>query len=290
MTGAQIASRALRRFRYRYVYPLAGRILYPEQRDDTFAWDELAQAARVWPASSGGIDGGPDEAVALCGNGFAFLNCPPRQLGNPVAWRSCVGDDPLWNYTLHYGEWAEKLAQAYRMTSDATFRDALLRLISDWIDHYPLGAGGGWDPYPISRRLMAWSKAGLLLSDDIVWSSFWTRQLGPSLHQQTRVLAANLEKDLANNHLIANYRALACMGLLFSSWPGAAKWREMGLQGLWSEMRRQVLPDGVHDERSVSYHALGTRRPLRHVATVRRVRGASPCGGSPDPAADVRFS
>ncbi len=58
-------------------------------------------------------------------------------------------------------------------------------------------------------------------------------KLAPSLAQQTAVLGKNLERDLANNHLVANYRALAWMGLIFPGWPEAKKWRDVGLDGLW---------------------------------------------------------
>jgi hypothetical protein len=101
----------------------------------------------------------------------------------------------------------------------------------------------------------------------VTWLDFWWERLVPSLWQQTRFLESNLEKDLANNHLIANYRALAWMGLLFPDWPQADRWRKVGLYGIWAEMRRQVLRDGVHDERSVSYHAIVLRDLLetRHL-------------------------
>jgi len=46
------------------------------------------------------------------------------------------------------------------------------------------------------------------------------------------------------------------MGLSFPNWPEAQRWKSIGLTGLWAEMRRQVLSDGVHDERSVSYHTI----------------------------------
>ena len=256
MNGTQLASRALRRLRYRCLYPLAGRRLFPQNKSHDFSSDSTAMAGRVRPAPRTHVETALHEAFALCDHRFTFLNFPQEDLGNPVDWCSTAGGDPLWNYILHYGEWAETLAQAYHASGDTRFRDNLMRLIEDWIDRNPVGGGPGWDPYPISRRLVAWSRVGLSLSDDVVWSSFWKNRLGPSLHQQTRVLAANLEQDLSNNHLLANYRALACVGLLFPSWPGAARWQTLGLEGLWSEMRRQILSDGVHDERSVSYHAL----------------------------------
>ncbi|MEM7356025.1 MAG: alginate lyase family protein, partial [Acidobacteriota bacterium] len=87
----------------------------------------------------------------------------------------------------------------------------------------------------------------------------WRTALEPSLRRQARCLAANLEHDVPNNHLIGNYRALAWVGLLFEHWPESEGWRKVGLKGLWWEMDRQILPDGVHDERSLSYHPIVLR-------------------------------
>jgi uncharacterized heparinase superfamily protein len=162
----------------------------------------------------------------------------------------------LWQYNLHYGEWALPLAQAFVVTGEGRFRDALIQLLADWLKQNPVGTLPGWEPYPLSRRLVAWSRVELALCGDSEWQAFWERHLAPSLCQQASLLAANLEHDLLNNHLLANYRALAWVGLLFPSWPNAPKWRKLGLAGLWSEMRWQVLPDGVHDERSISYQTI----------------------------------
>lgn len=196
------------------------------------------------------------EAEALRRQTFTFLNLPAITFAPKVNWQFAPNQDPLWQYCLHYGEWALTLAQAFLLTGDVTFRQALINLVADWVEHNPPGSTPGWEPYPLARRLVAWSKVAVSLKDDEPWQSFWQWTLAPCLHSQTRVLAGNLEADLSNNHLIADYRALAWMGLLFPEWPGAATWRQSGLAGLWGEMDRQVLADGVHDERSLSYHAI----------------------------------
>lgn len=103
---------------------------------------------------------------------------------------------------------------------------------------------------------MAWSRLAGVLGDDGDGRVFWRRALEPSLRHQARFLAANLEHDVPNNHLLANFRALAWVGLLLDHWPEGRRWRRRWMQGLQREMRRQVLPDGVHAERSVSYHAI----------------------------------
>ena len=196
------------------------------------------------------------EAQSLHERSFHFLNLQPANLGTPVNWCFAPESDRLWQYNLHYGEWAITLAQAYLVSNDTRFRDSLIDLLNDWIDHNPVGKGAGWEPYPVSRRLVTWSRVGLALAQGPSWQAFVKARLVPSLRQQGKFLAANLEHDLANNHLIANYKALAWLGLLFPNWPEAQKWKLIGLTRLWAEMRRQVLSDGVHDERSISYHMI----------------------------------
>jgi len=252
---ARITARLLRLCRYRFIYPQWGRMLFktipaldnvdPSTGSFTSPLSSLAPEDRLVRA-----------AEELRRQTFTFLNLPAITFTPKIDWQFAPNRDPLWQYSLHYGEWALTLAQAYRLTSEARFLQALINLMTDWLEHNPPGSTPGWAPYPLARRLVAWSKVAVSLREDETWRSFWQSTLAPCLHNQTQMLAANLETDLGNNHLIANYRALAWMGLLFPDWPGALNWRNAGMAGLWSEMARQVLTDGVHDERSISYHAI----------------------------------
>jgi uncharacterized heparinase superfamily protein len=253
----QIIARASRRLRYRFLYPWAAERMFafrPENEsaspEPCVAFDE-AGAARLSDRQA--ILSKADD---LMRNRFEFLNLAPVDLPFPIDWDIAPDGDGLWQYNLHYGEWAIPLVQAYLLTSRAEYRDCMVRLLLDWIDRNPPGRQPGWDPYPISRRVIAWSRVATALVGDPLWLSFWRDHLSMSLRQQAKLLAANLESDLLNNHLLANYRALAWVGLLFPSWPESREFTELGLNGLWSEMRRQVLPDGVHDERSISYHTI----------------------------------
>jgi uncharacterized heparinase superfamily protein len=257
MRSSQIVARASRRLRYRFLYPWAAERMFalrPEyvsvSPEACVVFDEVG-AARLSDRLA--ILSKADD---LMRNRFEFVNLPAVDLPFPIDWNLAPDGDGLWQYNLHYGEWALPLVQAYLLTSRAEYRDCVVRLLLVWIDGNPPGRQPGWDPYPISRRLVAWSRVAAALVGDPLWLSFWRDHLSMSLRQQARLLAANLESDLLNNHLLANYRALAWVGLLFPSWPESRELTELGLSGLWSEMRRQVLPDGVHDERSISYHTI----------------------------------
>ena len=74
----------------------------------------------------------------------------------------------------------------------------------------------------------------------------------------------NLEFDLLANHLLENAFSLAAAGLVFRG-RVANRWVRIGRRILTRELRRQVLRDGVHYERSPMYHA----RILRHLLNLR---------------------
>jgi hypothetical protein len=252
---ARLTTRLFRNFRYRFVYPHWGTWLFQANSFPYPVEPSIGEYASLLPEAEP-ANGLVRAAEELRQKTFTFLNLPAKTFTPKIDWQFAPNQDPLWQYCLHYGEWALTLAQAYRLTREVHFLDALINLMADWMEANPPGSTPGWAPYPLARRLVAWSKVAVSLREDETWRSFWQSTLAPCLHNQTQMLAANLETDLANNHLIANYRALAWMGLLFPDWPGALNWRKAGMAGLWSEMARQVLTDGVHDERSISYHAI----------------------------------
>src|SRR5262249_6854070 len=121
-------------------------------------------------------------------------------------------------------------------------------LIKRWIAENPPGAGNGWEPYPISLRVVnwiAWSLAGGKL-DEVACDSLAT---------QVRVLGASLEYHLLGNHLLANAKALVFAGCYFTG-PEAEAWLTAGLSLLQRELAEQILADGGHFERSPMYHAI----------------------------------
>ncbi len=149
--------------------------------------------------------------------------------------------DKLWRYNLHYFD-------------DLNARDASIRtgwhrgLIERWIVENPLGHGTGWEPYPISVRVVNWVKwalAGNALATSVL----------DSLATQVRWLDQRMEYHLLGNHLFVNAKALIFAGLFFEG-EEANKWLKKGLETLNRELPEQVLPDGGQFERSPMYHAL----------------------------------
>lgn len=147
----------------------------------------------------------------------------------------------LWLYNAHY---CDDLA-----ASDAEARAEWHRgLLARWIDENPPGRGNGWEPYPLSLRIVNWIKWALggQRLDDVARAS---------LAVQARFLRRRLEVHLLGNHLWANAKALAFAGSFFDG-AEADGWRERGLAILRRELDEQVLADGGHFELSPMYHAL----------------------------------
>lgn len=269
----QLACRLQRRWRQRYVYPKRAGQLFPlpeqlTEPDAPIPFHER-RAASLRPRKEL-----LRQADALVARRFTYLGLPSEDLGEPADWQRAPLDDPLWQYTLHYGQWAVDLLHALLVTDARRYRGTCIELMEDWLEGNPVGSRPAWDPYPICRRVVAWSRlAGGLATERSIGRRFFYRRVEPSLRQQATFLAANLELDVPNNHLIANYKALAWLGLLFPHWPEAEAWKAQGMDDLWREMRRQVLPDGVHDERSLSYHCIVLQDLLevRWLATQRAV-------------------
>jgi uncharacterized heparinase superfamily protein len=148
--------------------------------------------------------------------------------------------EKLWLYNLHY---LDDLA-----LPDPAFDAGQRSLIDRWIADNPAPAGIGWQPYPLSMRIVNAVK--------------WLNRRGAmeatrpaSLAQQTRALRLQVEHHVLANHLFANAKALAFAGAFFTG-PEADQWLNEATMLLARETDEQFLADGGHFERSPMYHCL----------------------------------
>lgn len=149
--------------------------------------------------------------------------------------------EKLWLYNLHYFDDlnADNARERY---------DWHRALIERWIADNPPGTGNGWEPYPLSLRIVNWIKWALA-----------GNKLGPEEHHslavQVRYLARRMEYHLLGNHLFANAKALVFAGVFFEG-SEADRWLRQGMTILQREIPEQILPDGGHFERSPLYHSI----------------------------------
>lgn len=166
-----------------------------------------------------------------------------QNVGYPPRW-NCGHLPKLWQYNLHYFEYLWALDY-----------DAAKRLAIDWIDNYPLARDQvGWEPYPVSLRLM--NLCGVFFGQyrkQIEADDFFLKKLWSSIYLQAEWLTRHLETHLLGNHLFENAAALSFVGSCFKG-NLATKWLDKGIDILTEQIPEQILPDGLHFERSPMYH------------------------------------
>ena len=255
LKGSQLAARATRRFKRLDLAP------------------PIEQCLRASLAAIG-IDPWRQCALDRSDN-FTFLN-ETRCLLDDADWNK-PGVPKLWLYNLHYFDWINAL---HAHADTAIFVDTATRWITRWIAENPAPHGNGWEPYPLSLRIVNWIK----------WLVRQT-PIGPvaataifrSLELQSHVLSQRFETDLLGNHLFENAKALIFAGCFFDG--GQARtWFDHGARVLSREIGEQILPDGGYFELSPMYHSiiledvlavLSHSRPIREVVGGARTRSST---------------
>jgi uncharacterized heparinase superfamily protein len=149
--------------------------------------------------------------------------------------------EKLWLYNLHYFD--DLNANNY------SARELLhVEFINKWINENPACNGNGWEPYPLSLRLVNWVK----------WFSRknnFKQKYIASMLQQANALSQQLEYHILGNHLFANAKALTFIGCYLTG-NEAERYLYMGLKLLDREIPEQFLADGAHFELSPMYHEI----------------------------------
>ncbi|WP_342348769.1 alginate lyase family protein [uncultured Nitrospira sp.] len=189
---------------------------------------------------------------------FVFLNQSMEFSKGQIDW-VCKDMPKLWRYNLHYFDF---LQDPHRSTEGRSL------VISDWIEHNPLGTQDAWEPYAASLRIVNWVKFFLSLSivpvekggggdghvpDPLseVLNAEWLK----SLYLQALWLEQNIEFHFLANHYLKNGVALFFAGMFFEG-RDAERWLKKGLKILCEELEEQFLADGAHFERSPMYHSI----------------------------------
>ncbi|MCD6225320.1 MAG: alginate lyase family protein [Deltaproteobacteria bacterium] len=149
--------------------------------------------------------------------------------------------EKLWLYNLHYFDYLNE-------KNDEQESEICQRIIERWINENPPFIGNGWEPYPLSLRIVNWIKWVLAGNEP-------AKEWIDSLYLQAWYLRRRLEFHLLGNHLFANGKALVFAGLFFDG-REAELCLNKGLKILSKQVPEQILDDGGHFERSPMYHAI----------------------------------
>lgn len=219
----------------------------------------------IFPPRTGSLAFSGDTAT------FCFLNHAASMPRERVDWAMAGPDgrDQLWRMNLHYMEYLEGVDD-----------EAFTRLVEDWIEANPANGPGAWrdswNSYALSLRVVVWMQQ-IAVREALPPDTL--ERMRDNLAVQLRYLTVNLETDLGGNHLIKNIKALIWASAFFAG-AEAGRWRDLGLALLWREIEIQVPPDGMHYERSASYHA----QVFADLLECRYALGRDPLGGLLDAA------
>lgn len=158
----------------------------------------------------------------------------------------------LWNFNLHYFEYGIALGGAYKNTHDNRYWKCFKSLVEQWINNCEYAKGDAWHPYTISLRLINWLVCRDLFREAIEADSAFDSLMKRSMYLQYRHLLINQETHLLANHYFENLKTLVIFSKLFGD--------EYAFRLVWdafvSQLNEQVLPDGIHFEKSMMYHKL----------------------------------
>ena len=180
-----------------------------------------------------------DKPISWQNGTFQFLNKSYSPDGEPINWDYRYDESmdygKLWTYNLNYFDFLNQPSMS---------PSAGLHLIHDFIQKTD-SLRDGLETYPTSLRIINWIE---FLSRHRIQQATINRHL----FAQVSLVRHRLEYHIGGNHLLENGYALLIGSLYFQH----RHWFRLAERLVRSELNRQVLVDGGHDERSPMYHQL----------------------------------
>lgn len=153
------------------------------------------------------------------------------------------------------------LGEAYLITKDEKYSKEVVDQIEYWISENPLMYSVNWTcTMDVAIRAVNWIFAlNMIISSKNITDAF-SKKLNKSLFEHGFYIYNNLEKSFSysGNHYASDLAGLLYIGQFFLHSKHGKRWWQYALDEYFMEIRIQVLPSGVHFERSISYHRLVT--------------------------------
>ena len=177
---------------------------------------------------------------------------------NQIRFLESDGGDVKYPWELSRMYWIGWLGLAHIVENDAKPAEAFRLLLDDWQKENPFNTGVNWAmPMEVGIRGFWLMMGGGLFSNATSLTDEWWLDYYRFLWGHGLYLSRNLEYfPNLTNHYIANCFGLLVIGGLFLETKEGRRWFDEGKRRLSQELERQITRDGVHYERSISYHAL----------------------------------
>ncbi len=156
------------------------------------------------------------------------------------------------------------LGLGWRLSQNKKYCIEFVNQVNSWITSNKVGFGVNWT-YAMDAAIRAvnWLITFGLMEDYLLKgeNKKFRQSIVQSLWEHGCFIFSHLEwlgskTDSGANHLISDLSGLFTLGILFKNSARGKKWVKLAHENLEFQMERQILSDGVHFERSISYHRL----------------------------------
>jgi hypothetical protein len=179
--------------------------------------------------------------------------------------RDKVGDiKHIWELNRHLH--LVRLAQAWAITGEARWTQALAIQLRSWLDQCPASIGPNWtSSLELGIRLINWSLVWQLCGGEA--STMFAGADGQrlradwlaSIHAHCRGIARHLSRhSSANNHLIGELAGLYVAAVTWPCWRASSGWRQLARHELELQAQAQFSRDGVNREQAFAYHVFAS--------------------------------
>ena len=205
------------------------------------------------------------------GGSIAWRRDPLRGTETPLKYFRLIqyldletaGDHKLiWEVNRH--QFLVLLAQAYALTKEDKYFDAVVAQLDDWWLNNPFQRGINWaSALEVAFRSLSWIWLWHLLGSKMARP--FTQRFLSELYRHGLHLQYNLSLYFSpNTHLLGEAVALHALGRLFPDWPSAAAWRTIGRDVVRDHMKSKVKQDGSYYEQSSYYQVYALDMFLFH--------------------------
>lgn len=174
--------------------------------------------------------------------------------------RSSVGDiKHVWELNRHLH--LVRLAQAWALSGDARYRDALAGQLDSWLEQCPPLTGPNWtSSLELGIRLINWSLIWHIMGGGN--GALFTGEAGArrrsrwldSIFSHCQFIQRHLSRhSSANNHLIGELAGLYVAAQTWPCWQHSAAWRDQAARELEQQAQLQHSADGVNREQAFAY-------------------------------------
>jgi len=238
----------------------AARLVVAADRIVAHEFDLLGSGPRVIADPSRPIDANGYRPIDWAVDPILGLRFPegfPHKQWNPSMRPGLA--DIKWPWEIGRCQHWVTLGQAFRLTGDERYAAEIVRQHADFMQANPVGIGVQFVcTMDVAIRAFNWALAFELIRASSSFDLSAMASAYQSLFDLGVFIEGNLENkyEVTSNHFLSNVVGLYAVGVTCRDLAAGQRWIRQTREWLETEMRVQVLDDGLDYESSIPYHRL----------------------------------